>query len=188
MGKLTLLLGGARSGKSTLAERLASQRTKKVLYVATAVPFDDEMKLRINNHQDQRPDTWITIESPTGICRAVQEELSTVDVVLLDCVTLLVNNLFMKISRDPDLPNQKLLSDAVQQEINEMVVMINSSSADWIIVTNEVGLGLVPAYPLGRVYRDLLGWTNQRLAGEANEIYLMVAGLAVPLHEIRKTI
>ena len=187
MGELTLLLGGARSGKSTLAEKLASQRSKRVLYVATAVPFDDEMELRIKNHREKRSLTWKTLESPTGICRAVQQELSTVDVVLLDCVTLLVNNLFIITSGDPDNPNDKLFSDAVEQEINEIVMMINSSPANWIIVTNEVGLGLVPPYPLGRVYRDLLGWANQQLAHEAKEVYLMVAGLAVPVHEIRKT-
>ena len=184
MGKLTLLLGGARSGKSTLAEKLAAQRGKNVLYVATAIPFDDEMKLRIQNHQKQRPDTWKTIESPTQIADAIQGEIQTVDIVLLDCMTLLANNLFMAFSDDPDHPDESQYTQALHHEIGGILDAIAAFSAEWIIVSNEVGLGLVPSYPLGRVYRDLLGWANQRLAAQADEIYLMVAGMAVPLHKI----
>lgn len=184
MGKLTLLLGGARSGKSTLAEKLASQRGEKVLYVATAIPFDDEMKFRIRNHKKQRPDTWKTVESPTGIGEAVQDKIQSTDIVLLDCLTLMVNNLFMEFSGDPDHPDEVQFSDALDREINGILAAIESTEADWIIVSNEVGLGLVPPYPLGRAYRDLLGRANQRLAACAEEVFLMVAGMAVPLHAV----
>lgn len=183
MGKLTLLLGGARSGKSTLAEKLAAQRGEHVLYVATAIPFDDEMKLRIQNHQKQRPAAWKTVESSTGVAEAVQGYLQDIDIVLLDCLTLLVNNLFTEFSGDSDHPDETRFSEALNCEIDAIVIAIESSSADWIIVSNEVGLGLVPPYPLGRVYRDLLGRANQRLAARADEVYLMVAGMALPLHE-----
>ena len=184
MGKLTILLGGARSGKSTLAEKLAAQRSERVLYVATAIPFDDEMKLRIRNHKEQRPNSWKTMETPTGIGKAVQDEVQSVDIVLLDCLTLLVNNLFMEFSGDPDHPDEGQFSKALEREVEDIVTAIASSTANWIIVSNEVGLGLVPPYPLGRVYRDLLGRANQRLVDLADEVYLLVAGLAVPLHEI----
>lgn len=184
MGKLTILLGGARSGKSTLAEKLAAQHSERVLYVATAIPFDDEMKLRIQHHKEQRPHSWKTVETPTGIGKAVQDEVHSVDIVLLDCLTLLVNNLFMEISGDPDHPDEELFSQALEREIDGIVTLIKSFTANWIIVSNEVGLGLVPPYPLGRVYRDLLGWANQRLVDLADEVYLMVAGKAIPLHEI----
>ncbi len=184
MGKLTLLLGGARSGKSTLAEKLAAQRGERVLYVATAIPFDDEMKLRIRNHQEQRPASWKTVESPTGIAEAVQDEVQSVDVVLLDCLTLLANNLFMEFSGDPDHPDEGQFSEALDREVNSIIAAIESSAAEWIIVSNEVGLGLVPPNPLGRVYRDLLGRANQHLAARADEVYFMVAGMAVPLHKV----
>jgi adenosylcobinamide kinase/adenosylcobinamide-phosphate guanylyltransferase len=184
MGKLTLLLGGARSGKSTQAEKLASLRGERVLYIATAIPFDDEMKLRIENHQKQRPASWMTLELPAGIGQAVREEIQSVDVVLLDCLTLLVNNLFIELSGDPDHPNEAGYAECLQHEIDAIMDAIESSAAEWIIVSNEVGLGLVPPYPLGRVYRDLLGRANQRLAARADEVYLMVAGMVVPLHEI----
>ena len=184
MGKLTLLLGGARSGKSTLAEKLAAQRGTRVLYVATAIPFDDEMKHRIENHQKQRPDTWKTIESPTMIAEAIQSETQSMDIVLLDCVTLLVNNLFMEFSGDPDHFDETRFAEVINHEVDGILTAIEASDTAWIIVSNEVGLGLVPPYPLGRVYRDLLGWVNQQLAARADEVYLMVAGMAVPLHEI----
>jgi adenosylcobinamide kinase / adenosylcobinamide-phosphate guanylyltransferase len=184
MGQLTLLLGGARSGKSTLAEILAAQRGDRVLYVATAIAFDAEMKLRIENHQKQRPDSWITVESPTGVAAAAQKHIDKVEIVLLDCLTLLVNNLFMNFSEDPDHPDETQFSTALDVEVSALLQTIETSPADWIIVSNEVGLGLVPPYPLGRVYRDLLGRANQKLAARADEIYFMIAGLAVPLHEV----
>ena len=184
MGKLTLLLVGARSGKSTLAEKLAAQRGERVLYVATAIPFDDEMARRIENHQKQRPASWKTIELTTGIGEAVQDDAKYADIVLLDCFTLLVNNLIMELSDDQDPQNEVDYEEPLHREVVSILAAMESSSAEWIIVTNEVGLGLVPPYPLGRVYRDLLGWANQRLAAHADEVYLMVAGMAVPLHEI----
>ena len=184
MGKLTLILGGARSGKSTLAEKLAAQRGERVLYIATAIAFDDEMKQRIQNHQQQRPDSWKTIESPTGVGATVQPHLHDVDIVLLDCLTLLVNNLFMDFSGDSDNPDEAQFSAALDRELAAIFAAIETSTADWIIVSNEVGLGLVPPYPLGRVYRDLLGRANQKLAVIAAEVYFMIAGMALPLHEI----
>ena len=184
MGKLTILLGGARSGKSTLAEKLAAKQSERVLYVATAIPFDDEMKLRIQIHKEQRPRSWKTVESATDIGKAVQDEIHAVEIVLLDCLTLLVNNLFMELSGDPDHPDEARFSQALDRELDGIVNLIKSFEANWIIVSNEVGLGLVPPYPLGRVYRDLLGKANQRLADLADEVYLMVAGKALPLHEI----
>jgi adenosylcobinamide kinase/adenosylcobinamide-phosphate guanylyltransferase len=184
MGKLTLLIGGARSGKSTLAEKLAAQLSDRVLYVATAIPFDDEMELRIKKHKKQRPHSWKTMEIPTGIGKALQSEVQSFDVILLDCITLLVNNLFMECSVDPDDPDESKISQAIVHEMDEIEALIKSSAVNWILVSNEVGLGLVPPYPLGRLYRDFLGWANQRLVSLADEVYLMIAGKAVPLHDI----
>jgi adenosylcobinamide kinase/adenosylcobinamide-phosphate guanylyltransferase len=184
MGKLTILLGGARSGKSTLAEKLAAQLSDRVLYVATAIPFDDEMELRIEKHKKLRPSSWKTMEIPTGIGKALQAEVQTFDVILLDCITLLVNNLIMECSVDPDEPDEERISKAIIQEMEEIETLIKLSTVDWILVSNEVGTGLVPPYPLGRLYRDLLGWANQRLVSLADEVYLMIAGKAIPLHAI----
>lgn len=184
MGKLTILLGGARSGKSTLAEKLAAQLSDRVLYVATAIPFDNEMELRIEKHKEQRPHSWKTMEIPTGIGKALQAEVQSFDVILLDCITLLVNNLFMECSVDPDKPDEGRISQAIDYEMDEIEALIRASTLDWILVSNEVGMGLVPPYPLGRLYRDLLGRANQRLVSIADEVYLMIAGKAIPLHAI----
>jgi adenosylcobinamide kinase/adenosylcobinamide-phosphate guanylyltransferase len=184
MGKLTLILGGARSGKSTQAEKLAIQRGKQVLYVATAIPFDEEMKRRIRNHQEQRPKSWVTVETPAFIAESIQDQMNMCDVVLLDCMTLLVNNLFMKFPGNSDSLDEGQISMALDREIDGILNIIETFCADWIIVSNEVGLGLVPPYPMGRVYRDILGRANQRLAANAEAVYLMVAGMAIPLHEI----
>lgn len=184
MGKLTIFLGGARSGKSTMAEKLAAQLSDRVLYVATAIPFDDEMEHRIEKHKKLRPHSWKTLEIPTGIGKALQAEVQSFDVILLDCITLLVNNLFMESSFDPDNPDEGQISQAITQEMDELEDQIKSSSANWILVSNEVGMGLVPPYPLGRLYRDTLGWANQRLVSLADEVYIMIAGKAVPLHTI----
>lgn len=184
MGKLTLILGGARSGKSTLAEKLAAKRGENILYVATALPFDDEMKNRIESHRERRPQTWKTIESPTKISSVIQDDLHFADLVLLDCMTLLVNNLFFEISGGEQNPDEDLFAEVLQQEVDDLLATIKISPGEWIVVTNEVGLGLVPPYPLGRVYRDLLGWANQRLAAQAEQIYMLVAGLVLPLHQL----
>ena len=184
MGKLTILLGGARSGKSTLAEKLAAQLSDRVLYVATAIPFDDEMELRIEKHKKQRPHSWKTLEIPTGIGKALQAEIQSFDVILIDCITLLVNNMFMERSIDPENPEEDEITEWIMHEMDELEELIKSSSANWIVVSNEVGMGLVPPYPLGRVYRDSLGWANQRLVSLADEAYLMIAGKAIPLHAI----
>ena len=180
---LTILLGGARSGKSRYAEELAAGFGEHVLYVATAQAGDEEMEARIAAHRRARPSTWRTIEAPTGVGAAVRERLqvSEADVVLLDCLTLLVSNAILSgVTEDTlDDVDESKARDRVAAELDGLLDAYRASNLPWIIVTNEVGWGLVPPYPLGRVYRDLLGWANQRLAAEANRVYLMVAGLAV---------
>ena len=177
MGKLSLILGGARSGKSTYAEKLAGGHGGKVVYIATAQGLDDEMKTRIAAHRAQRPSNWNTLEIPTRVGQSIARKPPEADLVLLDCLTLLVSNILMEVSDDPDSPAVDQGKSSVEEEIQALLSAIESSRADWIIVSNEVGMGLVPPYPLGRLYRDMLGWANRRLAENADEVTLMVAGL-----------
>ena len=175
MGRqMTLILGGARSGKSTYAENLAKSLSEKVLYVATAIAFDDEMTARIRKHQSERPAGWQTLESPTKVGEAISACPETYDVVLIDCLTLLANNVILTL---PDPENAEVAQTALDAEVEGLIAAYSKSSAEWIIVSNEVGLGLVPPYPLGRVYRDVLGRANQRLAQAATRVLFMVAGL-----------
>lgn len=179
--QLILLLGGARSGKSTYAERLAAQFGDRVLYVATAQAGDEEMPARIATHRQTRPTIWRTIEAPTGVGEAVRAALASgaVDAVLLDCLTLLVSNVILQgvVEEDLDRVDGVAAQEQVEVELDGLLDVFRAGDVPWIVVSNEVGCGLVPPYPLGRVYRDLLGWANQRLAAEANQVYLMVVGL-----------
>ena len=185
MGKLTFILGGARSGKSQYAQELAKQRGGQVLFIATAQGLDDEMILRIQNHQQARPQHWQTIEAPTQVIQTLSRSSLTPDVILLDCLTLLVSNILTSEGSEERIDEDQL-EQAVDKEVEAILNWAATHSANWIIVSNEVGMGLVPPYPLGRVYRDLLGRANQKVAEKADEVFLMVAGIPVPLHAFRK--
>ncbi len=171
---LTLILGGARSGKSAYAERLARQHATAVLYVATAEARDDEMTARIAAHRARRPAHWITLEAPHAIGQAIRSRAANTPVILIDCLTLLANNVIVPLAEP--ITDQEA-ERALNAELDELMTTYTNSDAAWIIVSNEVGLGLVPPYPLGRVYRDALGRANQRLAAEADDVLFMVAGL-----------
>jgi adenosylcobinamide kinase / adenosylcobinamide-phosphate guanylyltransferase len=169
--KLILILGGARSGKSAFAQRLASSHAEQVLFVATTEPGDAEMAARIAKHRAERPKHWRTIEEPRAIARALVEA-GTVPVVLLDCVTLWVTNLLL---------NQNAEWEAAARELDELLAWYQAQPVELIVVSNEVGLGIVPADDLSRTFREWLGWFNQRLAAEADAVYLMIAGLPIEL-------
>jgi adenosylcobinamide kinase/adenosylcobinamide-phosphate guanylyltransferase len=174
MGKrLTLILGGARSGKSAYAEAYGRQHGGAVLFVATALAGDDEMKLRIANHQKSRPADWITLEAPLRVGQAIRSAPVT-PLVLLDCMTLLASNVLLSLSEPPQESEYRR---ALEVELEELLAAYHAHPGEWLIVSNEVGMGLVPPYPLGRLFRDGLGWLNQRLAAQADSVLLLVAGI-----------
>jgi adenosylcobinamide kinase/adenosylcobinamide-phosphate guanylyltransferase len=188
--RLTLILGGARSGKSSYAEKLAAEQspdpTQTALYVATAQAFDAEMAARIAAHQAQRPAHWLTLEAPHKVGQAILATVNSsnnslkgcrtgwIAVVLIDCITLLANNVIAPL---PEPYDEASATAALMPEIEDLLAAYHEQSAAWIIISNEVGLGIVPPYALGRAYRDALGRANQRLAACADEVFLMVAGL-----------
>jgi adenosylcobinamide kinase / adenosylcobinamide-phosphate guanylyltransferase len=186
MGRLTFLIGGARSGKSSYAEQLASQHNGKILYIATAQALDEEMRTRIAAHQQKRSVDWQTLELESNVGEYLLSHPPQADFILLDCVTLLVSNLALQAAPDLDHPDETAATKLVEAEITKLLQAIRSLSAHWVVVSNEVGQGLVPPYPVGRIYRDLLGWANQSLAREADEVYWLVAGIPVPIHNYRK--
>ncbi|HEY4720907.1 MAG TPA: bifunctional adenosylcobinamide kinase/adenosylcobinamide-phosphate guanylyltransferase [Anaerolineae bacterium] len=175
MGKrLTLILGGARSGKSTYAQRLAAERGQRVLYVATAEAGDEEMAARIAAHRAERPPHWQTLETPRNVGSAIDSNSGGAEVILIDCLTLLANNVIVPL---PEPVTYEAAEAALNAAVEGLLRAYGASNAEWIIISNEVGLGLVPPYPLGRVYRDALGRANERLAAVADEVLFMVAGL-----------
>ena len=180
--KCILITGGARSGKSRFAQELALKSGEPVLFVATAAAGDEEMKLRIEEHKRERSVDWRTLEATTHIGSHIRQKIGGNRVVVVDCITLLVNNIFNQYSQQTDEQiDAPLIEKEVTSEIGELVECINQVDASFIIVTNEVGLGLVPANKVSRLYRDLLGRANQILAERADEVYLMVAGLPVKI-------
>jgi len=184
MGRLTFILGGARSGKSSYAQTLAEDSGKRVTFIATAQALDDEMSARIKKHQQERRTDWNTLEIPAGIAAYLHAQPTAAELYLLDCITLLVTNLVMQCTRaDTTDENQSIL--AVENEINALLDHIRKEPQDWIVISNEVGQGLVPPYPMGRVFRDLLGSTNQKIASAADEVFWMLAGIPVPIQQFR---
>ena len=169
---LTLVLGGARAGKSAFAERLAGQY-KRVLFIATAEGRDEEMRERIARHKAARAKHWETLEEPVRLAAALSKRTGGYDAVLLDCLTLWVSNLLT--TEPPASP------ETIAVEPQGLLDAYERGTASWIVVSNEVGLGVVPPSELGRLYRDALGKVNQRFAARADNVYLLVAGLALDL-------
>jgi adenosylcobinamide kinase/adenosylcobinamide-phosphate guanylyltransferase len=172
----TFILGGARSGKSRLAQELAAKLGRRVLFVATAEPLDEEMSARIKAHKRSRSPAWKTLEAPTNVANALRGKVGDAEVVIVDCITLLVSNLMGEENPDAGAWEKKATT-----EIKELIALMKKSKANFIIVSNEVGLGLVPAVPIGRAYRDILGMANQMLARNADQVYYMVAGIPTEL-------
>jgi adenosylcobinamide kinase/adenosylcobinamide-phosphate guanylyltransferase len=175
--KSILITGGARSGKSRLAQELALKAGGKVLFVATAAAGDEEMKRRIEAHLKSRPKDWKTLEVTTHIGSHITKNIGKARTVIIDCITLLVNNVFQQYGENA---RPSLLEKAVAAEIKELIDCIERSNADFFIVTNEVGLGIIPGDRVSRLYRDLLGKANQTLAQHVDEVCLMVTG--IPLY------
>ncbi len=177
-----LIIGGARSGKSHFAQELALKSGKRVLFVATAVAGDEEMRQRIAEHLRRRPPTWRTLEVTTHIGNEIRQKINGAPVVIIDCITLLVSNILGQFTDEAgELIDTVRVEGEVIGEINELVECINYLDTSFIVVTNEVGAGLVPTNKIGRMYRDLLGKANQLLAQQADEVYLMVAGLPISI-------
>jgi adenosylcobinamide kinase/adenosylcobinamide-phosphate guanylyltransferase len=210
-GRIILVTGGARSGKSTYAERLAAQLAEpcggRVTYIATSQAYDDEMAQRVSAHRSSRPATWTTVECSVEVPAAVRAagaagrgagggaSAGAPPVILLDCVTLWVTNLLFHggafggseppedgYNYDKDLlpaEEEHAAAARVTAAVEDLVEAVAQTGVTLIAVTNEVGLGVVPEYPLARLYRDQLGWANQRLARDADDLYLLVSGHAL---------
>ncbi|MCF6095217.1 bifunctional adenosylcobinamide kinase/adenosylcobinamide-phosphate guanylyltransferase [Microaerobacter geothermalis] len=165
-----LITGGVRCGKSHFAEKLSGQLGKNVLYLATSQPLDDEMRRRIDEHKKRRPFHWHTLEEPIETSKTVKESAQGYDVILVDCLTMMLSNWL-------------LANEMMEERMNHFVDAIQHASCHVIMVTNEVGWGLVPEHPLGRQFRDLAGLFNQKVAAISDEVYLMVAGIPVEVKQ-----
>jgi adenosylcobinamide kinase/adenosylcobinamide-phosphate guanylyltransferase len=195
MGRIIFILGGARSGKSGFAQGLAARLAgasshavqaeagpetvgSGVTYLATATAEDEEMRLRVARHRQVRPAGWKTVEEPLRVAQVLSGESSAV--VIVDCLTLLITNILLSegADRTDRSPGLEELEQTVMKEIEELLGQCRRIRSQVLLISNEVGMSVVPPTPLGRVFRDIAGRVNQRVAGEAEEVYFLVAGLA----------
>ena len=184
MGRLILVTGGARSGKSSFAEEAVKSFGDNVVYIATSIPFDDEMKHRVKKHKEQRPSFWETIEAYKDLNRHLDGRLDSKSAVMLDCITVMATNLmfekcpdFERISTDDAIG----VEDYVNLQIQILIDTVKSSSVPFVIVTNEIGMGIVPEHKSSRVFRDIAGRANQMLAKAADDVYFCVSGIPMKI-------
>jgi len=169
--KIYFITGGARSGKSSFAEKLANGPFEKRAYLATAQALDAEMVARIEQHRKRRGATWDTYEEPLAVAELARKLSGKYDVLLLDCLTLWLSNVMARIEDD----------EAVQSEFDGLSAAITAFGGSCVIVSNEVGLGIVPDNPLARRFRDLAGVLNQRMARIADEVYFLASGIPMKI-------
>jgi adenosylcobinamide kinase/adenosylcobinamide-phosphate guanylyltransferase len=191
MGKIYFLLGGARSGKSQYSEELAASISKDVGYLATAEIIDEEMEKRIEFHRQRRPGSWLTFEIDKDefniekIEEIIDVAAQKLDVLLIDCITILLFRLIYKSELDDlevmDNRLEREMEKKVEKFFDRVIAVLKNASSSYnlniIIVSNEVGLGVVPPYPFGRVFRDMLGLINKKIAGISDEVYFFISGL-----------
>ncbi len=166
-----LVLGGCRSGKSGHALQLAEGFGPRRIFVATCVPADAEMRSRVERHRRQRDDTWLTLEVPVDLADALAAHGPAADVILVDCLTLWLSNLLMETQE----------TQTIRQRIDDLADAVKTAAGAIVLVSNEVGAGIVPENRLARLYRDLAGWANQSLAAACDRVDWTVAGIPVTI-------
>lgn len=175
-GRLILVSGASRSGKSAFAEKLVRGMDKSVAYLATAQALDDEMRERIKKHRERRPGDWRTFEEPLQADAVIADNCKDYQTWLLDCVTLYLSNLLLA---DPEISEET--ERRILEAFHKLIAVAGENPLTLVAVTNEVGWGLVPPDPLSRFYRDLAGRINQELADKADEVYLVTLGVPIKI-------
>lgn len=186
MSKLILVTGGSRSGKSNFAESLCINRKNSTAYIATSIPFDDEMKDRVRKHKESRPSNWQTYEIYKDIYSIISDINEKHKTVILDCVTLLVNNLMFEYKIDFDNCTTQETNEMefyIKNQIDKLIREVKKTDLYFVVVTNELGMSLVPDNKLCRVYSDIVGRINQYIAKCADEVYFVVSGIPMKIKE-----
>jgi adenosylcobinamide kinase/adenosylcobinamide-phosphate guanylyltransferase len=172
LNKIIFVIGGCRSGKSQYALQTAEKMSgNRKIYIATCVPYDDEMKQRVAKHQTARGQSWTTVEEPMHLPVAISERSQEADVILVDCLTLWVSNLLMETNDE----------DELEETISQLTDTLEKATCPIVLVSNEIGTGIVPENRLARQYRDIIGLANQAVAKAAGKVIWMVAGIPVSI-------
>ena len=181
MGKIILVTGGARSGKSRFAEQYIARVGQHIGYIATAEVYDEEMSFRVKLHRQRRPTVWKTYAAPLDAHNALREAGRECDAVLFDCLTLYMSNILCSLDSIADSHQNYSLA---KEKLDALIKQAKSNQGTTVFVTNEVGSGIVPGEHLSREYRDIAGIANQWMARVADEVYLVVCGLAVNIKKL----
>ncbi len=191
MSKIILVTGGARSGKSSFAEQLCLARNNATAYIATSIPFDEEMKERVRKHQETRPTSWTTYETYQKVYTKIADIAANHETVILDCVTLMVNNLMFEENIDYDHMTPKQadsLEIYIKNEVEKLIEEIRKTQLYFVIVTNEIGMSPVATNKLTRIYIDIIGRVNQLIAKAADEVYFLVSGMPMQLKGVKESL
>lgn len=172
MGKVTFITGAVRSGKSKLAVELGGKSLKKIVFLASCTPIDAEMRERVAKHKQARPRDWKTIEEPINVANVIAKAVAD-ELVIFDCLTLWISNIMLKFNKE----------ELIDKKIGELLLILRQVKADIIIVSNEVGGGIVPENKLARQFRDIVGIAHQKLAAQSDEVFLVTVGIAQKLKE-----
>ena len=185
VSKIILVTGGARSGKSKFAEELIKKRANNTVYIATCEPFDDELKSRVQKHRESRPSSWETYEIYDKVHSKIDEIAKSNQTVLLDCITLMVNNLmFHQDNIDFEhISSEQIdkIEEYIQQEFKQLIEEIRKTDLYVVFVTNEIGMSIVAANKLSRIYTDIVGRINQLVAAKSDEVYFVVSGIPMQI-------
>jgi len=184
LGKIIFITGGARSGKSTFAEKYCKDNGKNLGYIATSEILDIEMKDRIEKHRSQRGIQWTTYERSLFLEKYVQEILENHDYVLLDCITMYISNIMFSQKydyEDVSMDIVNMIENKIKASVKEILQIAKKVKGNIVIVSNEIGMGIVPDNKLSRIYRDYVGRANQMCAQEADEVYLVVSSIPVKI-------
>lgn len=180
MSNIILVTGGARSGKSNFAESLCIKQNNKTAYIATSVAFDNEMKSRVKKHQESRPKEWKTYEIYKDIYSIVEELDKNHNTVIMDCITLMVNNLMFTYGIEVDKATSEDLDELenyIKDQLIKLLEAVKKTNLYFVIVSNEIGMGIVPENKLARIYGDFVGRANQLISKYSDEVYFVVSGI-----------
>ena len=184
MSHIILVTGGARSGKSRFAESLCRARENATAYIATSIPFDEELKDRVKKHREMRPSSWKTYEAYDEVYKIISEIAEDQQTVILDCVTLMVNNLMFKENLDYDHMTAREVDELeanIREQFTKMIEEVKKTDLYFVIVTNEIGLSPVADNRLTRIYTDIIGRMNQLIASSSDEVYFVVSGIPMKI-------
>ena len=184
MSNIILVTGGSRSGKSNFAESLCKSKNNETAYIATSIPFDNEMKDRVRKHKESRPQNWTTYEIYKDIYSIVKDIANSHQTVILDCVTLLVNNLMFSYDIDIDNANPEQINQLekyIKDQVIKLIDEVRNTDLYFVLVTNELGMGIIPGNKLSRIYSEIVGRINQYIASQSDEVYFVVSSIPMKI-------